>query len=272
MSSKKPKGKKSDSWLSDSIEFGLRYLKVLGGSMQIITKSVEIRTNHIEVSYTSSKPDDWLTVNTEFASIMGFFHGFFVDKNFKDITNYKITIMAYNQTQPFLCVICNWEDVKSAGEGKPWEWLLSSRFKKILTEDMQIRTNLTLYKFENSFRDFVKTNLKGSYGYLWKEKGIPKKLIRKIKENSANPQQFDVRAGAGGILRHLDFTDLRTMVNVNWNNVFESRIPDKDEFNRDYAFLEPIRVALAHNHPLSEEEINKFEVLTKKLLGVIRES
>jgi hypothetical protein len=56
------------------------------------------------------------------------------------------------------------------------------------------------------------------------------------------------------------------MISLNWDRIFAPKSWNKEDFNRGFAFLEEIRIALAHNHPLTEEKISNFECIIDNFL------
>lgn len=262
--------KKTDSWLANGIKFGLEKLKTIGGPLSFQVRDVSIREKHIELGFTSKNPSDKISILKEFVALMGFFHGFFLDGKLKDITEYKISALAYDKEKPLICVTCDWEAIKSAGLGNSLSWLNKSKFEQITTQDLQMQANLTLFRFENFIRDYIRSSLEKIYGYMWYDKAIPSKFMKKIRDRTKSMSSIDSRTGSGGILRHLDFPDYKSLINMHWDRVYENKIWDKNDFNKQYTFLEKIRIALGHNHPLTEKEAIEFEntidLLFKKLM------
>lgn len=244
----------SDSWYEDALRSSLQSGQALGLPKSFQIRDIRIQHDQILINFNVSN-NTIQSILIDFGLIVSFIYGFFDNRG---ESKERITVLAWDDDNPLFSLNSPWRAAKAASESRPWIWLAESRIDAMATDELIFRAKTALYTLENFIRGFLSKAFEESYGYSWESKALPNNLKRRAERRSSQRLPSDVRPGKGGILRHLNFPDLRAVINLNWT-VLSSKIWDQDEFNREFASLEPIRIAIAHNHPLTQAEVEQME-------------
>ena len=148
-------------------------------------------------------------------------------------------------------------------------------------EAFQISRNMASYRFlyyiENSIRQFLWDKLQFIYkeaanGPKWWMGCFPEEIRNHIKEkmSTKNPILDNIKIETTP-LHYCSFNELGQIIEKEWQKLFKNKPLDRHPFFGHLSYLENIRNAIAHNRPLSSDEVhilfeNGRSVLT--MLGI----
>ncbi len=112
--------------------------------------------------------------------------------------------------------------------------------------------NQVLFETENSLRDFVERILRKQFGKDWLVKsGVNKEHIdewgRRMVEESKRQR---IGSASENLIYYAELSDLRKIINKNWDPIFKSVFEDKKEFEVFFDKLEAFRITDAHRREL----------------------
>lgn len=244
------------SWIEDALK------NALIRQYSINIKDLKIDQHIIQVYLSQENVTNPMNVFVELVTLTSYIYGFFKDD---DVSYEKITVSSSLQNSEILNFELTWDGARFGAEGSAWKWVTSLKIVKLANEEDFYQSHLSLFKFENFMREYLAKQLQIHLGHAWEDKAISSSLKRKAKDNKSKNRPFDQRPALGGLLRYLDFPDLRAITNANWASI-DIRNIDIDVFNQLYSEIEPMRIALAHNQRLSHDEVVKFISNTEKLI------
>ncbi|MCM3358134.1 Swt1 family HEPN domain-containing protein [Psychrobacillus sp. MER TA 171] len=155
----------------------------------------------------------------------------------------------------------------------------NSILKSILPEDIREKglymaeTYTYLYLVENSLRLFIENVAKESFGEEYFEKLTISSSLRntitsrKIKEQ--NQKWLSVRGGND--LFYLDFKDISTLINNNWN-LFKEYFPSQEFISQKITEMADCRNLIAHNSFVSKDERDLMKVYYNSILKQIEQT
>ncbi|GAG68313.1 unnamed protein product, partial [marine sediment metagenome] len=104
-----------------------------------------------------------------------------------------------------------------------------------------------LYLFENNIREFIRSVLEKGHGSNWWRKGIPQQVRAKCASKREEGLEEEKDAD---LLLFTDFRNYKAILDHQPNKKFFSKHFDIKEWGKTLYSIEPIRNAIAHNHPL----------------------
>lgn len=112
--------------------------------------------------------------------------------------------------------------------------------------------NQVLFETENSLRDFIERILRKQFGEDWLVKsGINKEHVdewRKRKAEESKRQR--IGPASENLIYYAELSDLRKIINKNWDPFFRSVFDNKKEFEVYFDKLEAFRITDAHRREL----------------------
>jgi tetratricopeptide (TPR) repeat protein len=127
-----------------------------------------------------------------------------------------------------------------------------------------------LYLFENNVRDFIRKILEREYGGNWWWEGIPQKVragcASKREEGLEEEKDAD-------LLLFTDFRNYKEIIEYQRNKKLFTIHLDIKEWGKILCSIEPIRNAIAHNHPLPKvaPKIRNYYLDFQKILNKMDE-
>lgn len=104
-----------------------------------------------------------------------------------------------------------------------------------------------LYLFENNIREFIRKILENEYGSNWWRKGVPQRVRARCASKREEGLEEEKDAD---LLLFTDFNNYREIMEHQCNKKLFSTHLDIKEWGKTLHSIEPIRNAIAHNHPL----------------------
>lgn len=151
-------------------------------------------------------------------------------------------------------------------------------------DDWAISRNTAAYKIlhvvENKLRMFLwdkcqeaykKQNPSSPLTSKWWKACFPKVVIDVIEDNQKKANRTPVKPQSDFPLLYCNFTDLEKIIEKFWEFLFEDKTVDKRIVEGHLAYLEFVRNAVAHNRPLTNEEVAVLHDNTaslSKILGI----
>ena len=123
------------------------------------------------------------------------------------------------------------------------------------------------YVFENSVRYFIKNTFESVYGQDWWERKVGSNTRRKAKNRQAKEgrNRWHGKRGRHPIF-YVDIDDLRRIITSNYDD-FKEKLPDVDRpiewITNRIEEIELSRNIIAHNNPLSDDDINRIKIYFK---------
>jgi len=119
------------------------------------------------------------------------------------------------------------------------------------------------FMFENEIRKFIEERLRSEYGENWLYHGVPNKIrgecAKRREEGLENERELQ-------LLHFADFHDYREIIER--NKVLFASIFDIKEWQKRLSELEPIRNALAHSRPISQEADKRIKSYYEEFMKV----
>lgn len=120
---------------------------------------------------------------------------------------------------------------------------------------------LKIYLFENSIRNLILSVLKGKYGTNWWDKCVPTDTKKEVQKriSKENENRWHGKRGADPIF-YTEIGDLKSIISKNWAD-FKGIIKKEQEWVKlKIEEIEFSRNVIAHNNPLSNDDIQRLEV------------
>ncbi len=124
-----------------------------------------------------------------------------------------------------------------------------------------------LYVFENNIREFIKHVLEKGHGSNWWRKGIP----QRVRASCASKREEGLEEEKDAdLMLFTDFRKYKEILDYQPNKKFFAKHLDIKEWGKLLYSMEPIRNAIAHNHPLPKSaakiktDYNKFQKIFDK--------
>lgn len=129
-----------------------------------------------------------------------------------------------------------------------------------------------LYSVENSLRLFIEKVAKEKYGEAYfSQLNIPRNLQRTIAERQKNDDSNKWLSVRGTELFYLDFKDLGTVINNNWD-IFKDYFPSQDFILPKLNDMAECRNKIAHNSYVDDIERNLMKTYYNVILRQISDS
>lgn len=129
-----------------------------------------------------------------------------------------------------------------------------------------------LYSVENSLRLFIEKVAKEKYGDgYFSQLTIPRSLQHTISERQKNDESNKWLSVRGTELFYLDFKDLRSVINNNWD-IFKEYFPSQDFILPKLSDMAECRNKIAHNSYVDDIERNLMKTYYNVILRQISDS
>jgi hypothetical protein len=126
----------------------------------------------------------------------------------------------------------------------------------------QSETYNLLFIFENTLRQLIVVEFNKESG--WWKKGIPSDIYDRIsKENDKKVKGIE-------LLRLMTLGDLFKVIlaNQNWEQLFKKIFQSRQYIESRSVIILPLRNKIAHNNPLTQNEIAEFASIVKHMLSI----
>jgi DNA sulfur modification protein DndB len=125
-----------------------------------------------------------------------------------------------------------------------------------------------LKRLENEMRDLIEKTLSALDSNWWKER-IPENVRLRAEERMNKSERVWPWHSARDLspIYYVDFGDYDSIIVTrnNWDEVFESIFKNKEWVNSTLMELNPIRNDIAHNRPLTLDQIDQLRISAKKI-------
>ena len=143
---------------------------------------------------------------------------------------------------------------------------------------MSVREGLTeayliLYDLENSLRVLIINEL-DSISDDWWEQRIPGDIKVNCEQRKEKERLPWLDEKEQHPIFYADFADYQKIITqkTNWKEVFKKTFVDKEAISTKLRELNPIRNNIAHNRPLSSNEVETLRLYSKHILACIEKS
>lgn len=145
--------------------------------------------------------------------------------------------------------------------------------KKMVTEAKKMADIYPIiYVFENSVRRLIQHIMELKYGDDWWEKAsIPSKVKEKVKirRNDEDKNKWHSKRGSHEIF-YTDIEELTSIIENNWNE-FVAFLPKQHWVKTMIEIIGTSRNVVAHNNPLSDDDIDALKVHFKQWTKQIKD-
>ena len=127
-----------------------------------------------------------------------------------------------------------------------------------------------LCELERHLRNVVRNRLTSLVGRDWVRQRVPLDVRKRCQERQ-DENRADGRP-VYDLIEYADFMDLPKIIvqSDNWRDVFEEIFRIASEVDVSFQRLNPIRKALAHSRPLSQEDVLTLAAEATRILGRLR--
>lgn len=117
-----------------------------------------------------------------------------------------------------------------------------------------------IYVFENSIRYVIQKTMEMNHGSDWWNNTVPRKIREKVSSRIADEDKnkWHGKRGAHEIF-YTDIEELGDIISNNWQD-FEKYFPDQSWIKTTIAKIGTSRNIIAHNNPLSDDDILAVKV------------
>lgn len=127
-----------------------------------------------------------------------------------------------------------------------------------------------LAALERELRQFIDSKLKAVHGPTWTKQRVPGGIAQNIKQRRADDQHFNGKSHPA--VEYLDFPDYAPIItrNDNWTDVFKNYFLRPESVTESFIRLSPIRNAVMHSRPLTQEDMDFLYVEVRRLQIAMR--
>lgn len=127
-----------------------------------------------------------------------------------------------------------------------------------------------LVALEREFRQFIDAKLNAVHGHTWTKQRVPPGIVQTIKLRRADDQRFNGKSHPA--VEYLDFPDYAPIItrSDNWTDVFKDYFLRQESVVESFIRLSPIRNAVMHSRPLTQEDMDFLYVEVRRLQNAMR--
>ena len=127
-----------------------------------------------------------------------------------------------------------------------------------------------LAALERELRQFIDGKLKAVHGHTWTKQRVPAGVAQTIKQRGADDQRFNGKSHPA--VEYLDFPDYAPIITRadNWTDVFKDYFLRPESIAESFVRLAPIRNAVMHSRPLTQEDMDFLYVEVRRLQIAMR--
>jgi hypothetical protein len=128
-----------------------------------------------------------------------------------------------------------------------------------------------IYAFENSVRKMVQTVMQKNHNTNWWDNKVSRKIRDKVSERMKDEERnrWHGKRGAHEVF-YSDIEDLSDIISTNWKD-FESFFPNQHWVKTMIEIIGKSRNVIAHNNPLSDDDMAALKVHFKQWTNQIKD-
>jgi hypothetical protein len=128
-----------------------------------------------------------------------------------------------------------------------------------------------VYLFENSVRNLIRIVLEKKYGPDWWNRKVSLKIQKEVEKRiqQENKNRWHGKRGVHKIF-YTDIEDLGSIIITNWDD-FKEIFPNQEWIKVRIGEIELTRNIIAHNNPLSRQDIQRLKIYFQDWINQIKE-
>lgn len=134
--------------------------------------------------------------------------------------------------------------------------------KSIVDDSLRMaNTYLMIYLFENSVRNLIKSVLESKYGQSWWDSNVSKSVKDTVEKriSEENENLWHGKRGAHPIF-YTDIAELNSIISKNWDDFKDIIKKEQTWIKHKIEEIKTSRNVMAHNNPLTNDDIQRIEV------------